>query len=75
MAVSCILISAQLQDISVSILIGICIYWRSFDPRKGYCPLDVEHVISIHNTMRYRSSNGQELTENCSLLQYKISWM
>jgi len=31
---------------------GIVIYLHSFDPRKGYCPLDIEHVIiSIHNTM------------------------
>jgi hypothetical protein len=47
----------------ISVCICICIYLRSFDLRKGYCPLDIEHVISIHNTMRYRISNGQELTE------------
>jgi hypothetical protein len=33
-------------------LVCICIYLRSFDSRKGYCLLDVEHVIiNIHNTM------------------------
>jgi hypothetical protein len=25
---------------------------RSFDPRKGYCPLDIEHVISIYNVIQ-----------------------
>jgi hypothetical protein len=30
------------------------IYFCSFDPREGYCPQDVEHVIiNIHNTMWY----------------------
>jgi len=38
--------------LSLSRQIVIVIYLRSFDPRKGYCPLDIEHVIiSIHNTM------------------------
>jgi hypothetical protein len=46
-----------------SISISISIYLRSFDPRKGYCPLDIEHVISIHNTIRYQIYN---------LSQYKI---
>jgi len=28
------------------------IYLCSFDPREGYCPQDVEHVIiNVHNTM------------------------
>jgi hypothetical protein len=45
------------------IVYTICIYLLLFDPRKGYCPLDTEHVINIHNTVRYRISNGQEWTE------------
>jgi len=48
----------------IVIVIVIVIYLRSFDPRKGYCLLDIEYVIiSIHNTMWYKISSGQELIE------------
>jgi len=35
-------------------IISLFIYFCSFDPREGYCPQDVEHVIiNIHYTMWY----------------------
>jgi hypothetical protein len=56
------LLSVKPWTSDLCISISISIYLRSFDLRKGYC-LDIEHVISIHNTMRYQIYN---------LSQYKI---